>query len=443
MRATIATHPMALCAKCGFDGLEEGKACAVCGEVTASGTIPFSELETEKRSSPAISPRAGREKLPEYADGFVYAGRYEIEGFLGRGGMGSVYRVRDRESGATLALKILHAAADDPGGSERFRREIGVLAKIRHPSIPAIAGSGLLADEMYFVAEFVDGQNLRRIVREAGPFEADEAARVCAAVADALDEAHRHGVIHRDVKPHNVMIATDGSVRLLDFGVARGVGIDMKTITATGMIVGTPEYMSPEQFEGHRVDGRSDIYSLGVVLFELLTGRLPFVGDTPVALALAHTRDPAPPPRSIRAEVPAWISRVVIKCLEKKPAERFGSAADLATELRRDRSRGQQRRLAGGDYVLDDELGGWALVLASSRERADWSPPMTLMFEGRPYRLERAELEPGPPPRWLYRFGFCPESEAYRRVVDYAQVVADEVAGEKRSLSSKLKKWLG
>lgn len=434
---------MASCAKCGFDGLEEGKACAVCGEITVSHTTPLSDLTTEKRGTPPQSPRAGRGRVPDYPDGFVYAGRYVIEGFLGRGGMGSVYRVRDLESGATLALKVLHSAADDPGGSERFRREIGVLAKIRHPSIPAIAGSGLLDDEMYFVAEFVDGQNLRRIVREKGPFEAEEAARVCAAVADALDEAHRYGVIHRDVKPHNVMIATDGRVRLLDFGVARGVGIDMKTITATGMIVGTPEYMSPEQFEGHRVDGRSDIYSLGVVLFELLTGRLPFVADTPVALALAHTRDPAPPPRSIRSEVPAWINRVVLKCLEKNPADRFALAADLAAELRKDRSRGQFRRLAGGDYVVDDELGGWALVLASARERADWSPPMTLMFEGRPYRLERAELEPGPSPRWIYRFGFCPESEVYRRVVDYAEVVAGESEREKSSLSTKLKKWLG
>ncbi|MGK2858721.1 MAG: serine/threonine-protein kinase [Thermoanaerobaculia bacterium] len=434
---------MALCTNCGFDGLEEGRACAVCGEITVSHTTPFSELSTEKRSSPPPSPRGGRGKVPDYADGFVYAERYEIEGFLGRGGMGSVYQVRDLESGATLALKILHAAADDPGGSERFRREIGVLAKISHPSIPSIAGSGLLGDEMYFVAEFVDGKNLRRIVRESGPFAPDEAARVCAAVADALDEAHRHGVIHRDVKPHNVMIASDGTVRLLDFGVARGVGIDMKTITATGMIVGTPEYMSPEQFEGHRVDGRSDIYSLGVVLFELLTGRLPFVADTPVALALAHTRDPAPPPRSIRSEIPAWMNRVVLKCLEKNPADRFPLAADLAAELRKDRSRGQLRRLAGGDYVVDDELGGWALVLASSRARTDWSPPMTLMFEGRPYRLERAELEQEPAPRWIYRFAYCAEGDIYRRVVDYAQVVAEESMREKNSISSKLKKWLG
>lgn len=135
---------MAICAKCGFDGLEEGKACAVCGEITVSHTTPLSDLTTEKRGTPPQSPRAGRGRVPDYPDGFVYAGRYEIEGFLGRGGMGSVYRVRDLESGATLALKVLHSAADDAGGSERFRREIGVLAKIRHPSIPAIAGSGLL-----------------------------------------------------------------------------------------------------------------------------------------------------------------------------------------------------------------------------------------------------------------------------------------------------------
>lgn len=434
---------MAICANCGFDGLEEGKVCAVCGEITVSRTTPLAELSTEKRSTPDVSPRTGRARLPDYADGHLYAGRYEIEAFLGRGGMGSVYRVRDRESGEQLALKILHAAADDPGGSERFRREIGVLAKISHPSIPKISGSGLLDDEMYFVAEFVDGKNLRRVVRELGPFAPDEGARICAAVADALDEAHRHGVIHRDVKPHNVMITTDGSVRLLDFGVARGVGIDMKTITATGMVVGTPEYMSPEQFEGHRVDGRSDVYSLGVVFFELLTGRLPFVADSAMALALAHTREPAPAPRAIRSEIPIWMNRVVLKCLEKHPADRFPTAADLALELRKDRSRGQMRRLAGGDYVLDDEIGGWALVLASPRERTDWTPSMTLMFEGRPYRLERAELDEGPPRRWLYRFAFWPETEAFRRVVDYTQYVGEETAKESGRLSSRLKKWLG
>jgi serine/threonine protein kinase len=209
------------------------------------------------------------------------------------------------------------------------------------------------------------------------------------------------------------------------------------------MVVGTPEYMSPEQFEGHRVDGRSDVYSLGVVLFELLTGRLPFVADSPMALALAHTREPAPPPRSIRTDVPAWLNRVILKCLEKNPADRFPTAADVALELRKDRSRGQVRRLAGGDYLIDDEIGGWALVISSAHERTDWTPPMTLLFEERPYRLERAELDEGPPKRWLYRSGFWPESEAYRRVVDYAQAVADETAREKGRISSKLRKWLG
>lgn len=177
----------------------------------------------------------------------------------------------------------------------------------------------------------------------------------------------------RDVKPNNVMIGRDGSVRLLDFGLARGAGIDIATLTRTGTVLGTPGYMSPEQFDAHGVDERSDIYSLGVVLFEVLTGRLPFVGQTPIAVALAHKAEPPPLPRSLRPSVPAWLERVVLRCLEKDPVRRFATAGELAEELRRPREGAskQVRTLPGGDGVVLDrgETTDWALVLrAPARE---------------------------------------------------------------------------
>ena len=207
--------------------------------------------------------------------------------------MGQVFRVEDQTSGQTLALKVLRPLdSDDADRVRRFQREIQILTRIRHPVVLHILDWGDSPAGLYFVTELVDGEDLKLAIRRRGPWPAAEAAALGATLADALAAAHAQGVVHRDVKPNNVMIARDGSVRLLDFGLARGAGIDLTTLTRTGTILGTPGYMSPEQFDAHGVDERSDVYSLGVVLFEVLTGRLPFTGQTPIAVALAHkTRD--------------------------------------------------------------------------------------------------------------------------------------------------------
>lgn len=441
---------MATCAKCGFENLELGKACRVCGEISITAITPHDEIPTDvdptafetEQTVVRVSPPSSR--LPNTA-GQIYADRFRIEELIGQGGMGSVFRVTDLATTATMALKILHSnVVQHAGGLPRFRREIEVLQKLDHPAIPTIYDSGIVDGEMYFVAEFIEGDNLREIIRRDGALSVERSLAFVSSVADALNKAHEHGVIHRDVKPHNIMIDPEDVVHLLDFGLARGVGLDMKTITASGMIVGTPEYMSPEQFEGSRVDARSDIYSLGIVMFQMLTGKLPFEGDTPMALALKHTQQIPPDPRSIRDDLPAWLGRIILRCLEKDPRKRFQNAEELAVALRKVRSdEADRRRMPNGDWIVfgDEHPEGFVMTIVGAEEKQAWTAPMTLLFEGRYYRLSLIELDSGPPERWLYHFDDWPESEVFRKVVDYKQH-CDVMRSRPKGLAGRLKRML-
>lgn len=433
---------MLVCGSCGFDAVEDGKPCPLCGGSPApSLTINLDAEATLRDMAPGPYRSADGHVRPV---GSLYADRYRIERVIGRGGMGTVFHVTDTKNGEPRALKILHAAAtSEAEGSGRFQREITILSKMNHPAVPRIYEWGVHDREMYFISELIDGEDLRMKLRRDGAFDPVDAASLAATIADALAIAHERRIVHRDVKPHNVMLARDGSVKLLDFGVARGIGIDMKTITATGMIVGTPEYMSPEQFSGVRVDGRCDIYSLGVVLFEMLTGKLPFVGDTPVTLAIKHQTEAAPPPRTLRGDIPAWLDRIVLKCLEKEPAKRFHYAHELAAELRKVREGiRRSRTLATGDTVLEDEteIDEWALVLSSAEEKRGWKPGMALQFEDRFYRLEQMTTESKPEKRFVYRFCFWPSEEILRGFTDFEQHAAEEAVRREATLKSKFKK---
>lgn len=427
------------CLECGFERTEEGKSCPVCGAETQSGTIPFAHAPTVAQEDAPLPRRRGA----QLNAGEVFAKRYEILGALGRGGMGCVYRVRDLQEESELALKVLHATVEDESAAVRFRREIEILSRVKHPGVVRIFDYGVVGDRMYFVAELIDGDDLRTILRTRGVMPPEEVARIGAAVATALGAAHAHRIVHRDVKPHNIMIRGSGEVTLLDFGVARGMGIDMNTITATGVIVGTPDYMAPEQFYGQRVDARSDVYSLGIVLYELLAGGVPFRADTPVALGMQHQYTLPPPIRTQRPNVPAWLERVVLKCLEKDPANRYLSADDVAKELQRSRAAGERRTrtLPGGEQVIEDdsEATPWALTLATPEERANWSVEMALQFEGRFFRLEDIRNVGG---RWFYRFSHWPDAHILRKIVDYEQDAAER-AEKNRGLRGKLKGWLG
>ncbi len=224
----------------------------------------------------------------------VLSGRYELSHLVARGGMAEVYRARDQLLDRPVALKVLFPELSvDRSFVERFRREAQAAANLSHPNIVPVFDWGEDNGTYFIVMEFVDGRALSSILRTAGPLHPDRAAEIAADVAGALSYAHRHGVVHRDVKPGNVLITEEGTIKVTDFGIARAVNTE-ESLTQTGAVMGTATYFSPEQAEGMGVDSRSDIYSLGVVIFEMVTGRPPFLGDTPVAVASKHVREHPP-----------------------------------------------------------------------------------------------------------------------------------------------------
>jgi eukaryotic-like serine/threonine-protein kinase len=266
--------------------------------------------------------------------GEVVAERYELEELVGTGGMSSVYRARDRQLDRNVALKILHEHhLEDDEHVERFRREARAVARLSHPNIVTVIDRGESEDGSQFIVfEFVDGENLKELVEREGPLPADEALRLAIGIARGLAFAHAEGLIHRDVKPQNVMISDDGRPQVTDFGIARSLDIE-RGVTQTGTVLGTSNYIAPEQASGEHVDACSDIYSLGVVLFELLTGTLPFDGENFVAIAMRHINEPAPDVRAARPAIPPRVAAAVDRALQKDPRRRFKSMDEFATEL--------------------------------------------------------------------------------------------------------------
>ncbi len=263
----------------------------------------------------------------------VLSGRYELSHLVARGGMAEVYRARDQLLDRPVALKVLFPELSvDRSFVERFRREAQAAANLSHPNIVPVFDWGEDNGTYFIVMEFVDGRALSSILRTAGPLHPDRAAEIAADVAGALAYAHRHGVVHRDVKPGNVLITEEGTIKVTDFGIARAVNTE-ESLTQTGAVMGTATYFSPEQAEGMGVDSRSDIYSLGVVIFEMVTGRPPFLGDTPVAVASKHVREHPPAPREINPGVPPDLEAIILKCLAKSPDHRYATGDDLRIDL--------------------------------------------------------------------------------------------------------------
>jgi len=263
--------------------------------------------------------------------GTIFAGRYRLERKLGGGGMADVWLAEDQELGRKVAIKMLHDRyANDTQFVERFRREATHAAGLSHPNVVSIFDRGEAGGSYFIVMEYVEGRTLKELIVTRGPCPVPVAISYVRQVLAALRYAHRNGIVHRDIKPHNVLVDHEGRVKVADFGIARAGSSQM---TEAGSIIGTAQYLSPEQARGAPVDESSDLYSTGILLFELLTGKVPFTGETPVEIAMKHLSQVPPAPSSIRSEVPHDLDLVVLRALAKEPADRYRSAKEMDRDL--------------------------------------------------------------------------------------------------------------
>src|SRR5437867_9388456 len=263
----------------------------------------------------------------------LFDGRYRILRRLGTGGMANVYLAEDEVLGRRVAIKILnYRHAGDDQFVERFRREAKNAASLSHPNIVSIYDRGEAEGTYYIAMEYLDGRSLKELIVARGPAPIHLAVDYARQILAAIRFAHRHGIVHRDIKPHNVLVDGEGRLKVTDFGIARAGASQM---TEAGSIIGTAQYLSPEQAKGAPVDQTSDLYSVGVVLYELLTGVVPFSGDTPVEIAMKHLSSPPEPPSKKRAEIPRDLDMVVLRALAKDPADRYQSAEEMDADLAR------------------------------------------------------------------------------------------------------------
>ena len=297
----------------------------------------------------------------------ILGGRYEVGEIIGRGGMAEVHIGQDTRLGRTVAIKILRSdLARDPSFQARFRREAQAAASLNHPSIVAVYDTGediytevngSVAHVPFIVMEYVEGHTVRDILRDGAAVPIEEAVEITAGVLSALEYSHHAGIVHRDIKPANVMLTPTGAVKVMDFGIARAMADAAGTMTQTQAVIGTAQYLSPEQARGEQVDARSDLYSTGCLLFELLTGRPPFIGDSPVAVAYQHAREEAQAPSTFASDVPDTLDRITMKALAKDRDSRYSTAAEFRSDL--------ESAIRGG-HVTAPAVGALAAAGAAS-----------------------------------------------------------------------------
>jgi hypothetical protein len=297
--------------------LEEG------GETAGFMERPAMQIEAESIAKRSADDRSVK-RFPELGT------RYELLDEAGRGGMGIVFRARDRETDEIVAVKVLRSELADKQMIDRFKTELKLARRVTHRNVCRIYDISRVGDISYISMEFVRGESLRRVLNRIGGLTVRKGADVVRQICEGLREAHAQGIIHRDLKPENIMLDEAGNVKIMDFGVAR---LTSSQTARTEGVIGTPAYMSPEQAEGHPVDQRSDIYSLGLVMYEIFTGRAAFSGDTPIVVALKQIRETPPDPRSVEPLVPEDLERVILKCLEKNPQKRFQNLSELQAAM--------------------------------------------------------------------------------------------------------------
>jgi len=308
---------------------------------------------------------------------FVIENRYQVGTTLGFGGMSEVHRGRDLRLGRDVAIKVLRAdLARDPSFQARFRREAQNAASLNHPAIVAVYDTGETAGQTgpvpYIVMEYVDGDTLRDVVKREGPLPPRRAMEIVADICAALDFSHRHGIVHRDIKPANVMLNRAGAVKVMDFGIARAVSDGQATMTATSAVIGTAQYLSPEQARGEAVDARSDVYATGCVLYELLTGAPPFTGDSPVAIAYQHVREAPRPPSESKPGLGKELDAIVLKALNKNPLNRYQTAAEMRSDL----VRALSGQAVQATPLMSDDERTELMRAAPARVGAGGSPPL-------------------------------------------------------------------
>jgi serine/threonine-protein kinase len=287
----------------------------------------------------------------DLAAGAVFHSRYEILGPLGRGGMGTVYKAHDRTLDENVAIKVLRPDfANDPKMAQRFKSEIKMARRVRHRNVCTIHDYGEERGLLFISMEYIDGTDLKRVVKRDGGLPWERAYDVSIQVCEGLQAVHEAGIIHRDLKTPNIMLDDQGLARLMDFGVAKQQNA-AESATATGHVVGTPEYMSPEQAQGHKLDPRCDIYAMGVVIYEIFTGEVPFRGETPISTILKHLHDAPPLETPAAGKIPPALRPVVRKALSKEPEDRYGSARELAEAVRQARTPSRRQQPIATDVL--------------------------------------------------------------------------------------------
>ena len=339
----------------------------------------------------------------------LFDGRYRIQRKLGAGGMADVYLAEDQELGRRVAIKILNSRhGNDDQFIERFRREAKNAAALNHPNIVSIYDRGEAEDTYYIAMEFLDGRTLKELIVSRGAAPVNVAIEYARQILSALRFAHRHGIVHRDIKPHNVLVDGEGRVKVTDFGIARAGASQM---TEAGSIVGTAQYLSPEQARGGEVDPRSDLYSLGVVLYELLTGQTPFDGETPVEIAMKHLSNTPAPPSKLRPDVPRELDMVVMRALAKDPDERYQSADEMEADLERV-ARGARVSAATVDTATQVlRRPATAATVGAATAATMIAPPAATAATPPPVIRDEEEFEEGGGPErplwpWLVAVGF-------------------------------------